>query len=232
MIKPIIGAIAATIVAAPLALADQHAPTLETDVDRFSYAIGLRTAEGMMSQDLTLDVFSPQAFALALEDVMSGNEPRLTEDQMMAALQAISQAVAAAAADRQREAAQEGVVFMEQNASADGIVTTDSGLQYRVDTMGDGAKPAVTDVVSVHYAGRLLDGSEFDSSYGRGEPAQFPVNAVIPGWTEVLQLMPVGSKYEIWIPQELAYGERGAPPAIPPFAVLNFTVELLEIVGQ
>ncbi|MFN8377721.1 MAG: FKBP-type peptidyl-prolyl cis-trans isomerase [Anaerolineae bacterium] len=129
--------------------------------------------------------------------------------------------------------ATEGAQFMVNNANADGVVTTASGLQYRVVTQGDGPQPTASDTVTVHYTGKLLDGTVFDSSVERGQPISFPLQGVIPGWTEGVQLMNVGSKYEFWIPPELAYGARGAGNGvIPPNATLYFEVELLGIEGQ
>ncbi|HCS2053785.1 TPA: FKBP-type peptidyl-prolyl cis-trans isomerase, partial [Shigella sonnei] len=125
--------------------------------------------------------------------------------------------------------AAEGVKYLEENAKKEGVNSTESGLQFRVINQGEGAIPARTDRVRVHYTGKLIDGTVFDSSVARGEPAEFPVNGVIPGWIEALTLMPVGSKWELTIPQELAYGERGAGASIPPFSTLVFEVELLEI---
>ena len=123
----------------------------------------------------------------------------------------------------------EGQAFLAENAKKQGIVTTESGLQYQVLREGKGAKPGPTDEVTVHYKGTLINGKEFDSSYGRGEPATFPLNRVISGWTEGVQLMKVGAKYRFFIPSEMGYGERGAPPHIPPDSVLIFEVELLRI---
>lgn len=225
------GLMAASLLAAPIASADE-AVTLETPAEKFSYAIGLQTAENMIQGGLDLEVFSPDAFSQALRDVLGGTEPRLSREEMGEAMATIGAAIEAKEAEKAKALAAEGVAFLETNKTADGIVTTDSGLQYRVDTKGDGPTPTAADTVEVHYSGRLLDGTQFDSSYDRGQPAQFPVGGVIPGWTEALQLMPVGSKYELWIPQELAYGERGAGADIPPYSVLNFTVELLSIAGQ
>ncbi|KLU17742.1 peptidylprolyl isomerase, partial [Proteus mirabilis] len=131
--------------------------------------------------------------------------------------------------ERQAELADAGKVFLEENVKNEGVQVTESGLQYKVLTAGEGAIPARTDHVRVHYTGRLIDGTVFDSSVQRGQPAEFPVNGVIAGWIEALTLMPVGSKWELYIPYQLAYGERGAGAAIPPFATLVFEVELLEI---
>jgi len=123
----------------------------------------------------------------------------------------------------------QGAAFLEANKTKPGVVTLTSGLQYKIITEGKGAKPGQNDVVTVHYAGTLIDGTEFDSSYKRGQPTSFPVGAVIPGWVEALQLMPVGSVWELYIPSQLAYGTRGAPPIIGPNSVLIFKVELLDI---
>lgn len=124
---------------------------------------------------------------------------------------------------------EQGKQFLEENAKKEGVVTTASGLQYKVIREGDGAKPTASDEVEVHYRGTLIDGTEFDSSYKRGQPLTFPLSRVIAGWTEGVQLMPIGSKYEFYIPYNLAYGEKGAGGLIPPFAALIFEVELLRI---
>ncbi len=225
------GLVASTLLAAPMAQAQDAVP-LDTPVDRFSYAIGVRTAQGMLQQGLDNSTFSADAFAQALRDTFSGTESRLSEEEMITAMRIIGEQIAATEAIKAEALAAAGTAFLEENAKADGITTTESGLQYRVDRVGEGAKPTAADMVEVHYSGRLLDGTQFDSSYDRGQPAQFPVGGVIAGWTEALQLMPVGSKYELWIPQDLGYGERGAGADIPPYAVLNFTVELISIAGQ
>lgn len=126
------------------------------------------------------------------------------------------------------DAKSKGVAFLEANKKNKGVIALPDGLQYKIIKQGKGKKPELTDVVVVNYAGTLIDGTEFDSSYKRGEPATFPVGAVIPGWVEVLQMMPVGSKWEVFIPSDLAYGEQGAPPAIGPNETLVFTIELLD----
>ena len=128
-------------------------------------------------------------------------------------------------------AAAAGKEFLAENASKDGVTTTESGLQYKVLEEGNGDSPTQSSTVKVHYEGRLIDGTIFDSSYQRGEPVSFPLNAVIAGWTEGLQLMQVGAKHELYIPFELAYGKKGSPPRVPPFATLIFKVELLDIEG-
>ena len=135
-----------------------------------------------------------------------------------------------ASAKEAKKNKEEGEKFLAENKTKSGVITTESGLQYQVITEGTGAKPTEKDRVKVHYTGTLLDGTKFDSSVDRGEPAEFGVNQVIKGWTEGLQLMPVGSKYIFWIPSELAYGERAAGPEIKPNSVLKFEVELLDIV--
>lgn len=127
------------------------------------------------------------------------------------------------------DAKAQGKAFLDANKSKQGVKVLPDGLQYKVITEGKGKKPQLSDVVVVNYAGKLINGTEFDSSYKRGEPATFPVGAVIPGWVEVLQLMPVGSKWEVFIPSDLAYGEQGAPPAIGPNETLIFTIELLDV---
>ncbi|MGB9098577.1 FKBP-type peptidyl-prolyl cis-trans isomerase, partial [Erwinia sp.] len=131
--------------------------------------------------------------------------------------------------ERQQEMAVEGQKFLQDNIKREGVSSTESGLQFSVIAQGEGAIPSRQDRVRVHYTGKLIDGSVFDSSVQRGEPAEFPVSGVIPGWIEALTLMPVGSKWELVIPHELAYGERGAGASIPPFSTLVFEVELLEI---
>ena len=136
---------------------------------------------------------------------------------------------AAAAAAK---AVEEGKMFMEENAKKDGIITTESGLQYRVVTQGEGTMPTTADTVKVHYTGRLLDGTVFDSSVQRGQPATFPVTGVIKGWTEALLLMKAGTTVEVWLPPEIAYGERGAGADIGPNATLNFDIELIEVIGK
>jgi len=201
-----------------------------TKLEKVSYAIGMNIASNMQNQNLEIDA---DQLAAGLKAQLKGEETLLTKEEMATVLTAFQQemqmkqmAEAAAAAAK---AEKENKEFLAANGKKDGVVTLDSGLQYKVIKQGTGASPKADSKVKVHYKGTLVDGKVFDSSYDRGEPAEFPVNQVIPGWTEALQLMKVGDKWQLVIPPELAYGERGAPPRIPPNAVLVFDVELLDI---
>ena len=224
-----------TIVAAPFllsapALAQDTAP-LDTLEQRFSYIIGLQLAERMKQQGLheSLDV---NAFGQAMRDVFTDTAPRLTAEQMQSTLAEMRAAEAAEQSAKGAEAKAAQEAFLAENAAKENVETTDSGLQYKIIEEGTGEQPEPTDTVKVHYEGQLLDGTVFDSSYARGEPATFQVNQVIPGWQEALQLMHTGAEYQVWIPSDLAYGEQGAGADIGPNETLNFTIELLEIVEQ
>ncbi|MDX1682365.1 MAG: FKBP-type peptidyl-prolyl cis-trans isomerase [Phycisphaeraceae bacterium] len=202
---------------------------LESLKDRASYAIGVSIGRNISQQDLDLN---PDIVAQAIAETLAGTEPKLTTQQMqqtMMELQASMQAKAAAEAEANKV---QGAKFLESNKDAEGVKVTDTGLQYKIIEEGDGPKPTATDTVKVHYAGALIDGTEFDSSYKRGEPAQFRVNGVIPGWTQALQMMRKGAKWRLFLPPDLAYGARGAGPDIGPHSVLVFDVELLDIVKQ
>ena len=213
--------------AAMSATAAEEDPQLESTIQRLSYAVGLQIGQSLRRQGL--DEIDAAALASALEDVYADRPPRLTIEQMQAA-QAAYQAESAARQGRQAESnLAAGRAFLASNAANEGVAETPDGLQYRILRAGEGATPKAEDRVVVHYRGRLLDGTEFDSSYGRGEPTEFMLGAVIPGWQAALQLMPVGSHWEVWIPAELAYGERGAGGAIGPNQALHFEIELLEI---
>lgn len=200
-------------------------------MDKVSYALGLgigRQLSQMGAQTLDID-----DFAQAIKDVLQGNSPSITD----AEAQELVNNFFAEQEAKQREAAAEhykevkaaGEQFLADNAKKDGVVTLASGLQYTVLTEGNGRSPKATDTVKCHYEGTLTDGTVFDSSYRRGEPAEFPLNGVIAGWTEGLQLMQEGAKYRFFIPYTLAYGERGAGQSIPPFSALVFDVELIEV---
>lgn len=227
--------ILAAIVAAPLLLPvaakAQEVPPLETLDQRFSYMIGLQLGQRMAEQGMgeTLDV---DAFAQALKDTFAGTPPRLTMEQMQATAQEVQAAQKSAGEAKAAQAKAAGEAFLAENKGKEGIQTTATGIQYRVDAAGEGAKPAASDSVRVHYEGRLLDGTVFDSSYSRGEPAVFGVSQVIPGWQEAIQLMSPGAKYEVWIPSDLAYGAQGAGGDIGPHETLNFTIELLEVIKR
>lgn len=198
--------------------------------ERGSYALGLDIGASIarFGDDIDLD-----ALVDGLRDTLAGREPRLTQQEAQAAMQEFGTLLQE---QRQEElAAQmesneaEGEAFLAENASKEGVTTTASGLQYQVLEEGSGASPDAGDEVTVHYRGTLLDGTEFDSSYERGEPATFDVDGIIPGWTEALQLMQEGGKYRLFIPPALAYGEAGAGDLIGPNATLIFEVELLSV---
>ncbi len=197
--------------------------TLESDADKVSYGLGMMVGERILKQyeDLDFDLLME-----AMKAQYADEATTLSMQEAQDALQAHQQQAAAAASEA---AAKDGMAYLETNKARDGVMVTDSGLQYEVMTAAEGPKPSVDDTVSVHYVGTLIDGTEFDSSIARGEPASFPLKGVIPGWTEGLQLMNVGSKFRFVIPSDLAYGDRGAGQAIGPGATLVFEVELLEI---
>jgi FKBP-type peptidyl-prolyl cis-trans isomerase len=204
--------------------------TLKTPKEKASYALGMNFGTGLRKQSIDID---PAILARGLRDSFSNGKTLLTEDEAKAVLTQLQGDVR----KRQQELAQQlgeankvqGLAFLEANKIKDGVVTLPSGLQYKVLQEGTGPKPAPTDTVVCNYRGTLLDNTEFDSSYKRGQPATFPVTGVIKGWTEALQLMPVGSKWQLFIPSALAYGEHGAGGQIGPNATLIFEVELLSI---
>ena len=196
---------------------------LETPESKVSYALGMMIGERVIKQYGEVDY---DLLVQAMKAQAAGDATDLSMEEAQMVLQEQQQAAAAEAA---AEAQQAGASFLEENKAREGVMVTDSGLQYEVLSEGEGPKPTADDTVSVHYVGTLMDGTEFDSSIARGEPASFPLKGVIPGWTEGLQLMNVGSKYRFVIPSDLAYGERGAGQAIGPGETLVFEVELLEI---
>ena len=204
--------------------------TLETQKEKVSYSIGLNIGMNLKVLDNDVDL---EKVIMGLKDGQSGATPKLSEEEIktvMTAFQAKMQAKQKAQAVLVATLnAEEGASFLAKNKDEDGVTTLDSGLQYKVITKGTGDSPKASDTVSVHYRGTLLNGTEFDSSYKRGEPAVFPVGGVIKGWVEALQLMKVGSKWELYVPSELAYGDRGAGQSIGPNSLLIFEVELLEI---
>jgi FKBP-type peptidyl-prolyl cis-trans isomerase FklB len=212
------------ILLAPLALGlagQAQAQEIKTKNDTLSYAIGVDMANMFKRQNIEVN---PEVFAKALRDV-SGNIAKMTPEQCSAFL---SDYFAPPEAKGNKE---KGKAFLNENKKVTGVTTLPSGLQYQIITASEGAKPTLQDQVKVHYAGTTLDGNEFDSSIKRGEPVVFGLQQVIKGWTEVLQLMSVGSKWKVFIPEDLAYGAQ-APPAIGPNQTLVFEIELLEIVKQ
>lgn len=193
-------------------------------MNKISYALGLGIGQQLKS--MNIEDFSIEDFAKSISDVMSGKETAISSRDAQALLNEYFQ-------KKEKEQAQnaiaEGKVYLEQNAKRDGVTQTKSGLQYEVLIEGTGKSPKATDTVRCHYEGRLLDGTVFDSSYKRGEPADFGLNQVIPGWTEGVQLMKEGAKFRFHIPYLLAYGERGAGAQIPPYSTLIFDVELIKV---
>jgi FKBP-type peptidyl-prolyl cis-trans isomerase FkpA len=189
-----------------------------------SYAFGMALGSDLKQTGLQ---FNYDAFTQGFKDCMEGKETRISMDN---AIQIIQTAFMAAMTKQAEENRARETQFLEENGKKNGIQTTASGLQYEAMIQGNGAKPTASDTVSVHYEGTLIDGTVFDSSYVRGEPSQFPLGGVIPGWTEGIQLMNVGSTYRLYLPSALAYGEEGAGNSIPPNSVLIFKVELLSIV--
>jgi FKBP-type peptidyl-prolyl cis-trans isomerase FklB len=211
---------------------------LTTQKQKFSYALGMSFGSGNapMLKKLMIE-FDPALVAQGVKDSMAGTKTRLTEDEAKAILNEVQAQVKKQQQEKeQADAAKNkaaGTAFLAANKSKVGVVTLPSGLQYKILTAGTGAKPTATDSVVCNYRGALIDGTEFDSSYKRGKPATFGVTQVIKGWTEALQLMPVGSKWQLFIPADLAYGERGEPRGgIGPNATLIFDVELMSIVDK
>jgi FKBP-type peptidyl-prolyl cis-trans isomerase len=202
---------------------------LETDRQKLGYTVGFQIGHSLKADQLDVDL---DALAQGIRDVMSGNQAQMTEQQMMAAIEKMQED---RAAQRERMAAENleaSRKFLEQNAGRDGVKQTASGLQYEVKKAGSGAQPKPSDTVVVHYRGTLIDGTEFDSSHGRGEPVTFRVDEVIDGWKEALPMMREGAEWRVFIPSELAYGSRGAGQDIPPNAALIFDIELISIEKQ
>lgn len=208
--------------AAPLALTTQK--------DKFSYALGMNLGTTLHKQSVPVD---PNILARGLKDALAGGKTALSEDQARATLMEVQTEMRKKQEEQMQIAGaaskKEGEAFLAANKSKDGVVTLPSGLQYKILTQGAGPKPTPSDSVVCNYRGTLINGTEFDSSYKRGEPATFPVTGVIKGWTEALQLMPVGSKWQLFVPSDMAYGERSPAPQIGPNSTLIFEVELLSI---
>lgn len=212
------------------AAAAPAAPEVKLDKDRISYAIGMYFGNMIKRQGTEVDA---DTISKAIKDILADGTTRFTEQEAQQIMMAMNKE---AAAKREADAKvageknkKEGEVFLAENGKKAGVKTLPSGLQYKVITEGTGPMPKSSDSVSTQYKGRLINGTEFDSSYKRGQPAEFPVTGVIPGWTEALQLMKTGAKWELYIPSNLAYKERGSPPVIGPNATLIFEIELVAI---
>ena len=203
------------------------APGYKTNIEQASYAIGLNVGGSIKADGLELHV---DALVQGIRDALANAEPRLTEDQISAALKEFQKVMEAKAKAVAEKNLRDGRAFLAANKTKQGIKTLPSGLQFAVLKRGNGPSPKLTDTVQTHYHGTFIDGTVFDSSVERKEPATFPVGGVIRAWTEALQLMQVGSKWRLFVPSELAYGPKGYPPDIGPHSVLIFDVELLGIV--
>jgi FKBP-type peptidyl-prolyl cis-trans isomerase FklB len=198
--------------------------------DKLSYTLGINTGRNIQKSDIDID---PDQFAKGLKDALSGAKPALSDEEMLQIIAAFQQKIQEKQVAKLKAIAAEnlkkGEAFLAENKKKDSIKTLPSGLQYKIIKNGKGRTPKATDTVTANYRGTLIDGNEFDSSYKRGEPVKFRVNGVIPGWTEALKMMKAGSQWQIFVPSNLAYGERGAPPVIGPNETLIFDIELLKI---
>jgi len=214
----------------PSPAGSQTASALATQKDKVSYAIGMNIGTNLHRQSVDVD---PKVLQQGLEDALAGRKTLLSEDEARATLTEFQNEMRQKQQEKMKQAGEankkEGDAFLAANKEKEGVVTLPSGLQYKIETPGTGPKPTASDSVVCNYRGTLIDGKEFDSSYKRGQPATFPVGGIIKGWTEALQLMPVGSKWQLFVPSDLAYAERGSGPDIGPNATLIFEVELLSI---
>ena len=206
------------------------APELKTDKEKLSYGIGMDIGGNLKRQSVEVD---PDLLAKGLKDSYGGGKTILTEDQARQAITDFQKTLMAKQAETMQKLSEknkaDGEKFLSENAKKEGVKTLPSGLQYKEITPGTGKSPKAADTVTTHYKGTLIDGTEFDSSYKRGQPATFPVSGVIPGWTEALQLMKEGAKWQLFVPSNIAYGERGAGREIGPNATLIFEVELISV---
>ena len=204
--------------------------SLKSEKDKVSYIIGLDIGNNLKRQGADID---PDTLLKGLKDALSGNKPLLSENEIREVTTAFRQEMATKQAEEKKKLAEknkkEGEAFLDENKKKEGVKTLPSGLQYKVITEGSGRSPKESDTVTVNYKGTFVDGTEFDSSYKRGEPATFPANGVIKGWTEALPLMKEGAKWQLFIPSDLAYGEAGAGNVIGPNTILIFEVELISI---
>ncbi|MDP2682109.1 MAG: FKBP-type peptidyl-prolyl cis-trans isomerase [Deltaproteobacteria bacterium] len=203
---------------------------LKNEKDKVSYSIGLNIGGNFKSQSVDINT---DVLLKGIKDALSGSKPLMTEKEIQETMTAFQKEMTAKHGEQTKALAEtnkkEGEAFLAANKGKEGVKTTSSGLQYKIIKDGNGQTPKATDTVTVNYSGTLIDGTEFDSSYKRGEPASFPLNGVIPGWTEALQMMKVGSKWQLFLPTAIAYGERGQGRVIGPNAALIFEVELLSV---
>ena len=222
--KKFIVIVSASLLALPL-LGQEKSPQLKDQKDKVSYSIGMNIGANLVKQKVDIN---PDILAAGIKDSLAG-KPQLTPEQVKEVMAQFEKDMEAKQKQAGEKNKTEGVKFLDDNKKKSDVKTTASGLQYKVIKEGTGEKPNATDTVSVNYRGTLIDGTEFDSSYKRGQPATFPLNGVIKGWTEGLQLMKTGSKYQLFVPASLAYGERAVSPELGANATLIFEVELLEI---
>jgi FKBP-type peptidyl-prolyl cis-trans isomerase FklB len=215
---------AAFLLTLPL-FAQEKSPQLKDQKDKVSYSIGLNIGSNLARQNVEIN---PEALTAGVKDAIAG-KPQLTQDQVKEVMTAFEKDMQQKQKVAGEKSAAEGKTFLEENKKKEGVKTTASGLQYKVIKEGTGAQPKATETVTVNYRGTLIGGKEFDSSYKRGQPATFPLNGVIKGWTEGLQLMKKGSKYQLFVPPDLAYGERAVGADLSPNSTLIFEVELLDI---
>ena len=199
-----------------------------TDAEKASYGIGLQMGEQLKANPF--EGLNLNSVFEGMKDAYTGNDFQVEIPAIQAAFEKINAEIQARREEEAKVLAAEGIAFLEENAKRPEVTVTESGLQYEVLTEGNGEKPTVDSTIRAHYHGTLINGTVFDSSYERGQPAEFPVGGVIKGWTEAVQMMGTGSKWRLYVPHELAYGERGAGAAIAPFSTLIFDVELLEII--
>jgi FKBP-type peptidyl-prolyl cis-trans isomerase FklB len=201
-----------------------------TDKEKLSYTLGVNTGKNIKQQAIDID---PDQFSKGMKDALSGAKPALTDEEMLQSIMALQKDMQEKQAAKMKGLAEEnkkkGEAFLAENKNKEGVKTLPSGLQYKIIKNGKGKSPKITDTVTANYKGTSIDGTEFDSSYKRGEPAKFPLKGVIPGWIEALKMMKVGSQWQIFVPANLGYGERGASPVIGPNETLIFEIELLKI---
>ena len=204
----------------------QETPVLKNQKDKMSYIIGMDIGNNLKRQSIDIE---PAALARGIKDALAGGKPLLTEKEIQETMALFQKNMMAKQQEVANKNKKEGETFLAENKKKEGVKTLPSGLQYKVIKEGTGKKPKLADTITAHYRGTLINGTEFDSSYKRGQPANFPLSGVIPGWTEALQLMGEGAKWELFIPSNLAYGERGTGGVIGPNATLIFEIELISV---